>query len=234
MVQPEIDAGKRWDRVYSEQFMTMWYPNEDIIRFCSRLIQKKLTHDRYDVKRPIERVLDLGCGNGRHAMYFAHQGVKADGIDVSEQAIDWASDWARREGLSVDFRVGSIDELPYEANSFDAVVSHGVLDHVPMELAKRAAAEVNRVLKPNGLFYCDLRSVEDFEFGDGDQVALNTFVVSEGYEQGLVQHFFSLAEAHELFDGLFRIIYSEITENKMGPDFQKKYSRWVFATEVVK
>lgn len=226
-----MTTNSNWDQVYSKNFMTMWYPNEDIIRFCSRLIQKQLTHNKFDVKRPAERMLDLGCGNGRHAMYFARQGMKAAGIDVSDQAIDWANDWAGREGLEVDFRVGDIRNLPFEDQSFDVVVSHGVLDHVPMETARKAASEVRRVLRPNGLFYCDLRSTEDFEYGVGEQAGLNTFVVSDGYEQGLVQHFFSRAETEELFDGLFRILYSEITENKLGPDFQRKYSRWVFAAE---
>jgi SAM-dependent methyltransferase len=220
-----------WDQVYSKNFMTMWYPNEDIIRFCARLIQKQLTHDKFDVKRKVERVLDLGCGNGRHAMYFARQGLKAAGIDVSEQAIEWAKDWAKREHLEIDFRVGDIADLPFADNSFDVVVSHGVLDHVHYETARKAAEEVRRVLTPQGLFYCDLRSTEDFEYGDGEQAGKNTFVVSEGYERGLVQHFFSRAETEELFDGLFRILYSEITENRLGPDFQRKYSRWVFAAE---
>jgi ubiquinone/menaquinone biosynthesis C-methylase UbiE len=222
---------KSWDEVYSKAFMTMWYPNEDIIRFCARLIQKQLTHNKYDIKRPVEHVLDLGCGNGRHAMYFGRQGFKAAGIDVSEQAIEWAKDWARRENLELDFRVGNIQNLPFADESFDVVVSHGVLDHVPMETAKRAAKEVKRVLRPQGLFYCDLRSTEDFEYGVGEESGPNTFVVSEGYEQGLVQHFFSRAETEDLFDGLFRILYSEITENRLGPDFQRKYSRWVFAAE---
>lgn len=224
-------VAKSWDQVYSKGFMTMWYPNEDIVRFCSRLIQKQLTHDDYDVKRPIKRVLDLGCGNGRHAMYFARQGFKTAGIDVSEQAIEWANDWARRESLEIDFRIGDIENLPFEEQTFDVVVAHGVLDHVHMETARRAAAEVKRVLRPRGLFYCDLRSTEDFEYGVGDEAGPNTFVVSEGYEQGLVQHFFSQPETEALFDGLFRILYSEITENRLGPDFQRKYSRWVFAAE---
>ncbi len=222
---------QNWDDVYSKNYMTMWYPNEDIIRFCARLIQKQLTHDRFDVKRPVERVLDLGCGNGRHAIYFARQGFASAGIDVSEQAIEWAKAWAKREGLEVDFRTGNIENLPFENETFDVVVSHGVLDHVHMETARKAAEEVRRVLRPKGLFYCDLRSTEDYEYGVGEQAGKNTFVVTEGYERGLVQHFFSRAETEELFDGLFRILYSEITELRLGPDFQRKFSRWVFAAE---
>jgi len=231
MAQQAIDVTQGWDRVYGEKFMTNWYPNEDIIRFCARLIQKRLTHDRVEVKRPVARVLDLGCGNGRHAVYFAREGFQAAGIDLSPQAVEWARDWAQRENLDIDFRVAGIEQNPFEDGSFDAVVSHGVLDHVPMETARKAAEEVRRVLKPGGLFYCDLRCADDFEYGIGEQVAPNTFVVSSGYEEGLVQHFFTESDTVALFDGLFRILYSEITERRLAPDFQRRYSRWVFATE---
>jgi SAM-dependent methyltransferase len=231
MAETKQETDSKWDRVYSEQFMTLWYPNEDIIRFCSRLIQKRLTHDQVDVRRKVERILDLGCGNGRHAVYFAREGFKASGIDVSPQAIDWAVDWARREDLDVDFRVADITELPFADQTFDAVVSHGVLDHVPMEIARKAAEEVRRVLSPGGLFYCDLRCAEDSDYGVGAQAAPNTFVVGDGYEKGLVQHFFTAGDTSVLFDGLFRILYSEITERRFGPDYKRKNSRWVFAAE---
>ena len=231
MTEQSTDVNNKWDKVYSEQFMTMWYPNEDIIRFCARLIRKRLTHDQFDVKKEVDSVLDLGCGNGRHAVYFAREGFRAAGIDVSEHAIAWASDWAQREHLDIDFRVGDIANLPYPDQSFDVVVSHGVLDHVPVEIAQRAVNEVHRVLRPTGLFYCDLRCSDDFEYGVGTEVARNTFVVGHGFEKGLVQHFFTLEEIRSLFDGQFRIIYSEITERRIEPDYKRRYSRWILAVE---
>lgn len=226
-------TARQWDEVYNQRFMTMWYPNEDIIRFCALLIKKKLTHDRYEVKRDVQRVLDLGCGNGRHAIYFTNMGFKASGVDISEQAIDWAKESAKRENLDIDFRTADISDLPYEAGTFDVVVSHGVLDHVSSDVAQRAIQEVKRVLTPQGLFYCDLRSNEDYEYGAGKEVARNEFILDNGYERGLVQHFFDKEEVDSLFDGLFRIIYSELHEHKMGPDFKRKFSRWVLATEAL-
>ena len=232
MSQQSTDVNKKWDQVYSQNFMTMWYPNEDIIRFCARLIRKRLTHEEFEVKRQVETVLDLGCGNGRHAIYFAREGLKASGIDVS-QAVDWAIDWAKREGLEVDFRVGDIANLPFGNETFDVAVSHGVLDHARPELAKAAANEVRRVMRKGGLFYCDLRCVDDFEYGVGTEVAPNTFFLDHGYEEGLVQHFFTLDEIKVLFDGQFRIIYSEITERRIEPDYQRRYSRWILAVEAI-
>jgi len=227
----QSESVDQWDRVYGVKYMTNWYPNEDIIRFCARLIRKRMTYDSHEVKRHVRRVLDLGCGNGRHAIYFAREGFETFGIDISPTAVKWASDWSRREGLSPDFRVGDITNLPYPDAFMDAVVSHGVLDHVPMRIARRAAEEVYRVLKPGGLFYFDLRATDDFEHGIGQEVEPDTFLITHGYEEGLVQHFFTQDAVRELMSGLFRAIYMETTDHRLGPDFQRKYARWIVAAE---
>ena len=226
-----MSENKNWDTVYSQNFMTMWYPNEDIIRFCARLIQKKLTHDRIEIKKPVRRVLDLGCGNGRHTIYFAREGFDACGIDISATAIEWAKDWAGREGLQIDFRVGDITQLPYPDQSFDVIVSHGVLDHVSMEEAKRAVSEAARIIRPGGLFYFDLKSADDVEFGVGKPAGTNTFVVSDGFEKGLVQHFFTLDEIHELMNGFFNPVYIETHDHRLAPDFKRMIARWIIASE---
>ena len=231
MVNQERKADQQWDHIYGEKFMTMWYPNEDIVRFCSRLIKKRVTYDTYDVRKNVQSVLDLGCGNGRHIIFFGRKGFKVSGIDISTKAIEWAKDWCRWEGVEADLRVGNVTQLPYADHSFDVVVSHGVLDHLLMEEARSAAEEVGRVLKPCGLFYFDLRSIDDFESGIGKQIAKNTFVIAEGLEEGLIQHFFTLDEVHRLIDGLFRVIYMETNDRRLGPDFDRKYSRWVLAAE---
>jgi ubiquinone/menaquinone biosynthesis C-methylase UbiE len=224
-------TNKNWDTVYSRNFMTNWYPNENIIRFCARLIQKRLTYDKLEIKRPVKRVLDLGCGNGRHAIYFAREGMEAWGIDISSTAIEWAQDWARRESLEVDFRVGNIAQLPYPDQYFDVVVSHGVLDHISMDDAKQAVAEVARVLTTGGLFYCDLKSADDSEFGVGEEAGANTFVVTDGFEKGLIQHFFTLDEIHELIGQSFRTIYIETHDHRLAPDFTRMIARWIIAAE---
>jgi ubiquinone/menaquinone biosynthesis C-methylase UbiE len=226
-----MSKNENWDKVYSQNFMTMWYPNEDIIRFCARLIQKKLTHDKVEIKRPVRQVLDLGCGNGRHAIYFAREGFEASGIDISATAIEWARDWSEREGLEIDFRVGDITQLPYPDHSFDVIVSHGVLDHIRMQDAQRAVSEAARIIRPGGLFYFDLKSADDADFGAGEEAGKNTFVVKEGFEKGLVQHFFTLDEIHELMNGSFKPLYIESHDYRLAPDFKRMIARWIIASE---
>jgi ubiquinone/menaquinone biosynthesis C-methylase UbiE len=99
------------------------------------------------------RVLDLGCGIGGPARYFAATfGCTVVGIDLSADFVDAATCLTARCGLSdrVTFKVGDALHIPSEAASFDTVFLH----HVAMNIEDRDAlyAEVLRVLKPEGLF----------------------------------------------------------------------------------
>lgn len=67
------------------------------------------------------RVLDAGCGPGRHALELARLGFDVCGVDVSPAFVELAAAAAVAAGLDVDFRVGDLRDLD-EAGSFDAVV----------------------------------------------------------------------------------------------------------------
>jgi SAM-dependent methyltransferase len=68
-----------------------------------------------------ERVLDVGCGPGRHALALARRGIEVVGVDLSEDFIALARDAAAADGLPARFEVGDVRELAYAAE-FDAVV----------------------------------------------------------------------------------------------------------------
>ena len=70
---------------------------------------------------PGARVLDVGCGPGRHALALARRGIDVVGVDLSEDFIALARDAAAADGLPARFEVGDIRDLVYEAE-FDAVI----------------------------------------------------------------------------------------------------------------
>lgn len=93
-----------------------------------------------------KRILDLGCGSGIHARLLKNRGANIYGIDISPRMIEIAKANVR----GVDFRVGSVYELPYKSRYFDIVVSSYVVEH--FEDLDAAFKEVKRVLKKRGLF----------------------------------------------------------------------------------
>jgi ubiquinone/menaquinone biosynthesis C-methylase UbiE len=94
-------------------------------------------------------VLDVACGTGNLAIPAARQGAKVTGVDIATNLLEQARARAAQEGLSVEFREGDAEALPFADAQFDAVVSmYGAM------FAPRPAlvvAELTRVCRPDGL-----------------------------------------------------------------------------------
>jgi ubiquinone/menaquinone biosynthesis C-methylase UbiE len=93
-----------------------------------------------------KKVLDLGCGTGRHTIILKKRGAKVWGLDLSPKMLEIA----KSEIKGVDFKVGTVYNLPYKSNFFDIVMSGLVVGY--FEDIDKAFKEIHRVLKKNGIF----------------------------------------------------------------------------------
>ena len=107
--------------------------------------------------RDEDRILDLGCGEGRHAITaYMLKNVESVGIDLS---LDDLQTTKQRFGEFADpdntnkslvISVANGYQLPFADHSFDKVICSEVLEHIPDY--KAVLAEIERVLKPGGVF----------------------------------------------------------------------------------
>ena len=96
-------------------------------------------------------VLEVGSGVGMTACYIAKRhGCRVVGVDLSEGMVEWSRRRAKNDGLEdrVEFRVADAENLPFENDLFDAVISESVT--VFVEEKHRAISEYARVTKPGG------------------------------------------------------------------------------------
>jgi 2-polyprenyl-3-methyl-5-hydroxy-6-metoxy-1,4-benzoquinol methylase len=103
------------------------------------------------------RLLDVGCGHGRHSLELARRGFSVVGIDLSPRSIELARRAAEDEGLDVEFVRLDARELPFEAE-FDAAVNLftsviGYFDDETEDL--RVIERVAVALRPGGSFLID-------------------------------------------------------------------------------
>jgi arsenite methyltransferase len=101
---------------------------------------------------PGERVLDLGSGAGTDSLIAAQmvgENGRVTGVDMTPEMLEKARTAAAAMGVTnVEFVEGDAERLPFDDETFDVVISNGVIDLIPDKDA--VFAEVYRVLRPGG------------------------------------------------------------------------------------
>jgi len=147
--------------------------------------------------RPGERLLDVATGTGEVALRAARAGATVSALDLAPALLERAQANAVAEGLAIAWTEGNAQELPYDAESFDAVASSfGVIFAPDSELA---AAELGRVCAPGGrlgitawLPAAGLHSIYSRFFDDGGEDPTERWGRRESVSQ-LLQPWFELA-----------------------------------------
>lgn len=121
----------------------------------------ELSYKRYDryypylkneaefADHPNEEVLEIGCGLGTDLLEYAKHGAKVTGVDLGEdQIILTKLNFQLHDLPYQELKVDNAEQLSFPDNSFDLVVSIGVLHHTPN--TEKSISEIYRVLKPDG------------------------------------------------------------------------------------
>lgn len=137
-------GGTWWDGFYADRakpipFFAEW-PDENLAEWFA---QGRLGPGR---------VLELGCGNGRNAVYLASQGCHVDAVDFSAEAIGWARERAAAAGVPVSLQRCSIFDARFRDESYDLVYDAGCFHHVAPHRRKDYVELVMRALKPGGRY----------------------------------------------------------------------------------
>ncbi len=150
------------------------------------------------------RVLDVATGAGYAAAAAANRGAEATGLDFSRAQVDLA----RREYPTVQFDEGDMEDLPYPADSFDAVVMNFGLLHSLRPA--RVASEAFRVLKSGGRFAYTVWALP--EVAEGFRIVLGAIEKHGTMDVPLppAQPYFRFSEKQESFNLLSRFGFSDL------------------------
>ena len=153
------------------------------------------------------KVLDFGCGTGRHTIYFARNGFNVHGFDQSERAIKRATELLRAEHLSAHLKVWNMTilPLPYQDEFFDAVIAVRVIHHTKLATINAIAKEIHRITAKGGYLYLQVPTEQEgqrlLEEQKCERLEERTFLPLEGEEAGVVHHYFTSEELISLFEG---------------------------------
>jgi len=154
-----------------------------------------------DLKREgAKRILDLGCGAGRHSILLGKVGFQVVALDISETALKMLDGRLKTDSIdNVTLVKHEMWELPFMDNYFDGVICTNVLHHGKSVQIKQAAGEVHRVMKNGASAFVVALSTADFRRGNGTRLEQNTYVFTKGEERGIIHHFFPRKELESWF-----------------------------------
>jgi len=112
--------------------------------------------------KPGARALDVGCGWGNNLRFLLAEGFDAEGIDFASSAID-----SLKSEFGARVRCEGARQTSFSDGEFDFIIDRCSIQHNPSEDLPAIFAEMQRVLRPGGRFYSELRHVGD----DGFQFA---------------------------------------------------------------
>lgn len=185
-----------WENIFARRGWGA-YPPEELVRFIARSF--RAAPDRAQIT-----VLEIGCGPGPNIWFLAREGYAVAGIDGSPTAIRQAEERLQAEGLpGADLKVGNFASLPWPDASFDAVVDVASLYANTMPTIRATVAEIERVLKPGGLFFGKMFAEQTTGSQSGVMLEPGTRgKPTEGICAGNeIAHFFTREELPGLFSG---------------------------------
>lgn len=202
---------QRWEATHALPRFRPRYPNEEVVRWAFRSLDAAHASS--------VKVLDLGCGAGRHAIFLASEGFDVHGCDISATGVAHLQRLARERGLRIPTEICAADDLScYPSDSFDAVLSFGVLYYLTLDGARKAVCEIERILKPNGDVFCVVRTDRDGRLGAATKIDDCTWRIEaigpdapSDVECGMNMLFFSRRDIDALFLSLSNLQVDRMT-----------------------
>lgn len=200
---------EKWDMLHQQSRFRPKYPSEQVVQFVFRNFKRGKN----------TRILDLGCGAGRHVYFMASEKIDTYGLDISSEGIINAQKYIENAGLNAKLKIGSVDLIPFDDNFFDGIICYGVLYYCKKNEIQKAVNEIYRVLKKGGKGLLIVRNKSDYRFGKGIEIEQNTFIIDEQNESNrafnensMIMHFFERDEVEKLFDQFRYVFIDEIIE----------------------
>jgi SAM-dependent methyltransferase len=184
----------QWERIFKRDGHVFPEPAPLVMRFADLLKE-----------RGAKSILDIGCGTGRHVIHMAQKGLNVTALDNAPTALKLSQEWLKEIQLNASLILSDMRRpLPFENESFDAVLSTQVIHHAILASVIGTAGEIQRILHRGGyaLISVPARKAIMEDAPEHVEIEPNTFVPTSGSETGLPHHLFTPDEFRGIFPQL--------------------------------
>ena len=189
IIKAQERSYKLWEQHISNSMLL--YPNEYLTRYI------------YANKRDFNSILDFGCGDGRHLEMIARAGIKdIIGVDYNSTAIEVAKNRCQKYSIKLyqNNQNSNLKDL-IQRDNLDCVVCWGITLTNAYYAISDIFKQFTKILKPNGKVIANWRAQDDSLYGDGKEIAKDTFVIQRDSHKGLLYYIPNLDDIKEIYRG---------------------------------
>ena len=210
-----------WDKIYCELGIVQKEIMPVIKKFSNLLLKRRQKN---------YKLLDCGCGTGRHSVFLANkllhtqagQHIQIEALDMSNHAIRIFKNILQRRNiltkntnLHINLSVHDLNKrMPYKREYFDSLVSTLVIQHGLMSQIKRWCNEMKRVLKKGGLLSLAVISTNDPRYNTGKEIEPGTRINTDQKDGHVPHHFFTDVEIENYLFKNFKVLYKKNQRRK--------------------
>lgn len=180
-------------------------------------------------RKGFRKILELGCGSGRHTIFLAKKGFLVIGSDLSPTALKITQKRMVEEKLKNFLLIcHNMTNFPFPNEHFDAIISVYTIHHNPLKKIQRTVREIKRTLRKGGITLIIVKSTKDWSYKKGKKIAPNTYIRPRGeHQEGLIHYFFNRRSIKKLFSEFKIINLREFVRIRHG----KQSGNWYILAE---
>ncbi|WP_086229135.1 class I SAM-dependent methyltransferase [Campylobacter devanensis] len=214
IIKAQEHSYKLWEQHISNSMLL--YPNEYLTRYI------------YANKRDFNSILDFGCGDGRHLEMIARAGLEhIIGVDYNRSVLDIAQQRCQKYNIKCELYQNNQNKKLNELikDELDCVVCWGITLTNAYYATSEIFKQFAKILKPNGKVIANWRAQDDSLYGDGKEIAKDTFIIERDSHKGMLYYIPNLDDIKEIYRGANLEIIS-IDSERFTTDNGKIINSW--------
>lgn len=215
IIKAQERSYKLWEQHISNSMLL--YPNEYLTRYI------------YANRRDFNSILDFGCGDGRHLEMIARAGLEhIIGVDYNRSVLDLAQQRCQKYNIKCELyqnnQNSNLKDL-IQRDNLDCVVCWGITLTNAYYAISDIFKQFAKILKSNGKVIANWRAQDDSLYGDGKEIAKDTFIIERDSHKGMLYYIPNLDDIKEIYRGANLEIIS-IDSERFTTDNGKIINSW--------
>ncbi|WP_086240104.1 class I SAM-dependent methyltransferase [Campylobacter devanensis] len=214
IIKAQERSYKLWEQHISNSMLL--YPNEYLTRYI------------YANRRDFNSILDFGCGDGRHLEMIARAGLEhIIGVDYNRSVLDIAQQRCQKYNIKCELYQNNQNKKLNELikDELDCVVCWGITLTNAYYAISDIFKQFAKILKPNGKVIANWRAQDDSLYGDGKEIAKDTFIIERDSHKGMLYYIPNLDDIKEIYKSANLEIIS-IDSERFTTDNGKIINSW--------